>query len=138
MFCSKCGKEINDEAVICLFCGCATSNFASTQAQPQSSCSSDYLAISNFYAQAKTIRNLGIAAAILMFGIGIIFSIIVMVKQRSITIPSIITNDQRELALFEDAKRKFKLGKTLACLPVIALGLCLMIASIGWGFAPLL
>ena len=24
MFCSKCGKEINDEAVVCVHCGCAT------------------------------------------------------------------------------------------------------------------
>ncbi len=24
MFCKKCGKEITDEAVICLHCGCAT------------------------------------------------------------------------------------------------------------------
>ena len=23
MYCSKCGKEINDEAVICVHCGCA-------------------------------------------------------------------------------------------------------------------
>lgn len=23
MFCSKCGKEINDEAVVCIHCGCA-------------------------------------------------------------------------------------------------------------------
>ena len=26
MFCSKCGKEINNEAVVCVHCGCATSN----------------------------------------------------------------------------------------------------------------
>ncbi len=26
MFCSKCGKEINDEAVICVHCGCAVKN----------------------------------------------------------------------------------------------------------------
>ena len=26
MFCSKCGKEINDEAVVCVHCGCATKN----------------------------------------------------------------------------------------------------------------
>src|SRR5574344_1839228 len=25
MFCSKCGKEINDEAVVCIHCGCAVS-----------------------------------------------------------------------------------------------------------------
>ena len=24
MFCSKCGKEIYDEAVVCPFCGCST------------------------------------------------------------------------------------------------------------------
>jgi|GEM_PF-1571670 len=29
MFCSKCGKEINDEAVICVHCGCST-NAANT------------------------------------------------------------------------------------------------------------
>lgn len=27
MFCSKCGKEINDEAVVCIYCGCSTANY---------------------------------------------------------------------------------------------------------------
>ena len=27
MFCSKCGKEINDEAVVCIYCGCPTANY---------------------------------------------------------------------------------------------------------------
>ena len=26
MFCSKCGKEIHDEAVVCVHCGCAIEN----------------------------------------------------------------------------------------------------------------
>lgn len=26
MFCSNCGKEIDDKAVICIHCGCTTSN----------------------------------------------------------------------------------------------------------------
>lgn len=26
MFCSKCGKEVNDEAVVCVHCGCPISN----------------------------------------------------------------------------------------------------------------
>mgnify|MGYP000848705560 CR=1 FL=1 len=26
-YCSHCGKEINDEAVVCPFCGCATEKF---------------------------------------------------------------------------------------------------------------
>ena len=28
MYCSKCGKEINDEAVICIHCGCSVANVA--------------------------------------------------------------------------------------------------------------
>ena len=27
MFCSKCGKEIENEAVVCVHCGCPTQNF---------------------------------------------------------------------------------------------------------------
>lgn len=26
MFCSKCGKEVHDEAVVCVHCGCAIKN----------------------------------------------------------------------------------------------------------------
>lgn len=26
MYCQKCGKEIDDEAVVCIHCGCATKN----------------------------------------------------------------------------------------------------------------
>lgn len=32
MFCSKCGKEINDEAVVCIHCGCAVNNTANKTA----------------------------------------------------------------------------------------------------------
>ena len=28
MYCSTCGKEINDDAVICPHCGCTTKNYA--------------------------------------------------------------------------------------------------------------
>ena len=37
MFCSKCGKEINDQAVVCVHCGCATANMQkheNTKEQP--------------------------------------------------------------------------------------------------------
>ena len=27
MFCEKCGEEINEQAIVCPKCGCATSNF---------------------------------------------------------------------------------------------------------------
>ena len=31
MFCYKCGAEIDDEAVVCVKCGCATRNYAKKQ-----------------------------------------------------------------------------------------------------------
>ena len=31
MFCKKCGKEINDDAVICIYCGCSTEENNSVQ-----------------------------------------------------------------------------------------------------------
>lgn len=35
MFCSKCGKEINDEAIVCPNCGCATANYVSAKEKDQ-------------------------------------------------------------------------------------------------------
>lgn len=35
MYCSKCGKEIDNEAVVCPMCGVATQNFKAQQQQPQ-------------------------------------------------------------------------------------------------------
>ena len=30
MFCSKCGKEISDDAIVCMHCGCPTQNYGKT------------------------------------------------------------------------------------------------------------
>lgn len=35
MFCSKCGKEIDDAAIVCPMCGVATKNFEENKSQPQ-------------------------------------------------------------------------------------------------------
>ena len=35
MFCAKCGKEINDEAVVCVHCGCATGKSVQANGQKQ-------------------------------------------------------------------------------------------------------
>ena len=34
MFCSKCGKEVNDEAVVCVHCGCAIEQKKTAAANP--------------------------------------------------------------------------------------------------------
>ncbi len=35
MFCSKCGKEINDEAVVCVHCGCAVKDTSNVVANDE-------------------------------------------------------------------------------------------------------
>lgn len=131
MFCSKCGKEIMDEAVVCPNCGCATNNYNSQQQQPVhttvNTYSDDYLTIKQFSEQARILRNLGIFAAVLMFGIGIIFSIIIWVKLSKNKIPEITTTNPAEIAEFETAKRRYKLAYQLSGLPIIALALCFAI-----------
>ncbi len=37
MFCSKCGKEISENAVVCPGCGCPTDNFQKTEDNNRSS-----------------------------------------------------------------------------------------------------
>ena len=34
MFCSKCGKEIADEAVVCVYCGCMVKNTTAKATSP--------------------------------------------------------------------------------------------------------
>lgn len=57
MFCSKCGKEISDNAMICTNCGCATENFQQKETQH------------DFYSDVSSVKTLGfisIAAAFLI------------------------------------------------------------------------
>ena len=35
MFCSKCGKEIDNEAVVCVHCGCPTKNYKEDKQKEQ-------------------------------------------------------------------------------------------------------
>lgn len=128
MFCSKCGNEIDNEAVVCPECGCPTKNFSrSSREEEINDGSQDYLSIHEFYSQATTIRNLGIAAAVLMFGIGIIFSIIVWVKQSHLNEPKVTTTNVKELGELEDAKRRIKLGGRLSALPLFGLAICIFL-----------
>ena len=123
-FCSKCGKELFDEAVICPACGCTTEKtFDSTKSNAPTN---DMIAIREFSEKATTVRNLGIVAAILMFGIGIIFSIIIWVKGVK-TYPEITTTNPLELAEFEAAKRRMSLGATLSMMPVLGIALSFFI-----------
>lgn len=59
MYCSKCGKEIDNEAVVCPMCGVATQNFNDRQQnqQPQ-------VVINNANTNANTNTNVNAAIGI--------------------------------------------------------------------------
>ena len=128
-FCTKCGKELFDEAVICPACGCATEQpFKPTV---NSAPTKDIVALREFAEKATTMRNLGIVATVLMFGIGIIFSIIIWVMIPKLKrFSEMKPTNPLELAEFEAAKRKMQLGVNLSTMPILGIALSFVIGAI--------
>lgn len=136
MFCSKCGKEISDEAVICPSCGCATSNFHAPKIENNTS-SQDYISIKNFESNVKSVHTLSVISLVLMLGIGILFSLVSWIKAKSITVPEISTNNPNEIFIFESSKKKLNSALVMSIIPVFILFLLpivLMSYNIGLGF----
>ena len=130
-YCSKCGKQLMDEAVIYPACGCPTDDYKAKQAG-SSTYSSDYPKVKEFASKAKSVKNLGIVAAILCCGIGIFFSIAVWcmtggIRADKMPVPNVKLTDPREIAEFEEAKRNMSLGKKLALVPYCVIIICLAI-----------
>ena len=72
MFCTKCGKEIMDEAVICPHCGCETGNGFSKKV------SNDYVSIIAKRLHTNAVIWIAIAVVQLIIGLlGSWFTIIV-------------------------------------------------------------
>ena len=126
MYCSKCGKEIADEAIICPICGCATANYHqpftihSTPPQSNGTYSQDYIVLKEFEEKVKSIYATSIVALVLFLGIGLIFSIVVWLKAKDISIPNITTTNPNEIAMFESLKRKLKKALLYANIPLCA------------------
>lgn len=71
MFCSKCGKQIDDEAMICPECGCATSNYKSNNSNGTSE------------EEKNTMATLAIVFAVLIPLVGLILGIIGVCKYQN-------------------------------------------------------
>jgi len=130
-FCAKCGKEIHDEAVICVHCGCAVASSSKTSGSGKST-DGKFL---SFVNDSKSIFVLGIVSLLLSLGIGIIFQIINLVKLKKytdkasgkITPPEFDLTDSGDLIMYEDAKKKLKLGQILTSIGLIITGLSLFV-----------
>lgn len=61
MFCSKCGTEINNEAVICPNCGCPTSNFQKANEISQQTIENNFSSVIN---SSRTFGIIGIILGI--------------------------------------------------------------------------
>ena len=134
MFCTKCGKEIADEALICTGGGCATANYQAPQ-RSVNSYSNDYIAIKEFEDKVKSIYSVGIICLILCLGIGLIFSFVAWAKAKSIVVPQISTQNPHDRAIFESAKRKLKTALGFANAPLYVLIFLCPILIAGGEFA---
>lgn len=107
MFCSKCGKEIFDEAVICPNCGCPTNSTTSTPSQ-------QYPVLQNFVSQVKTPYIISIVGIVLCLGIGFILAIVARIMCKNIVVPEFTSTNPTEIAEFEQAKRKLDTAQKLS------------------------
>ena len=134
MFCSKCGKQILDEAVICPHCGCATNNNQNTTNNTSNGHSADYPQLKSFIEQVKTPYILSIVSIVLCLGIGFIFAIVCKIQCNNIQVPSLNLNTPADIAEFESAERKLSTAKKLSAvslgIALISLGLSIFIGMI--------
>ena len=123
-YCQKCGTELFDEAVICPHCGCYATNQNANQPYTPA-----YTQIRAFSDQAKNVYTIGVLAAVLCLGIGIIFSIIGAIMAKKISIPNISVSNSYEQSEFDTAKRKLRTALFLLTIPQYVLMLCLLLIS---------
>ena len=67
-YCSKCGKEIHEEAVVCIHCGC------SVESAKKESTESKIL--EKYKSDVNSAYIFSIIGLVLSFGIGFVFAII--------------------------------------------------------------
>ena len=138
MFCSKCAKEIDDSAVVCINCGCPTSNYNKSQQtnyqQPvYNSAQNNPMLISRvreYTSKANTIYTLSIIGVILSLGIGFIFAIIAGVKMNNMPIISENIDDASLRVELDTAQRKIESSKKLIVITWIILVISFVLSFI--------
>ena len=117
MFCSKCGKEIDDSAIVCTGCGCPTLNYQKGQNNSTINKSYEQAKSSSVVKLTQFVNTIDTAfiLTILSFfvGIGLIFIILAKVKIDNLPRISTIPSDQFAVAQYESAQHKLKTTRKL-------------------------
>lgn len=124
MFCSKCGKEIDDGAVVCTGYGCPTQNYKKEgqPAQPVNYGVSTQPVIDfekeSYLKQVNTAYVLAIVSVVLCLGIGIIFAVIASIMVSKL--PTVTWNDNAyETAQRVAAQNKIATVRKLIIIPFV-------------------
>lgn len=138
MFCKKCGKEIHDQAVVCVHCGCAVDGAQNPQCNHHTQekvKSPDHSKLMEIERDAKSIYLFGILSLVLSMGIGLIFQIINFSKinskyfnkaAKSLVYPK-LNLSAADAATYETLKQKIKTGRMLTMIGLIITGVLIWI-----------
>ena len=147
MFCSKCGKEIDESAVVCTGCGCPTANYGkqtqtnnaqqppqvtrtavgSYNASPTTSFNSNYSEadkliiprLREYISNVNTIFVLSVIGLVLSLGIGVIFAGIALYKVKSLPQINCTIDDPNLIADFQKAQKKLSTGTNIAAITLV-------------------
>ena len=159
MFCSKCGKEIDDSAVVCVGCGCPTANYNSNQTQQSSQSPTPTVTrttygnisapqapsytntyseddkiiipkIRQYISEVNTIFVLSIISILLSMGIGFIFAIIGFAKIKKLPAINKSIEDPNLIADFQKAQKRLGTATVLMMLTFLVLVIAIFVGFI--------
>lgn len=147
MFCSKCGKEIDDSAVVCTGCGCPTSNYGKqTQASaPQQTTQVNRTTVGSFNAPNSAVNSsayseadkliipklrqyisdvnsifvMSVIGLVLSLGIGIIFAGVALHKVKKLPAINNALEDPNLIADFQKAQKKLGTATMLSMITIL-------------------
>ena len=139
MFCSTCGKEIHDKAMICPNCGCATINFVnyehsrrtdeSTSADAARSANSDLSRFLKAVFNAEMFSYLAIGTCII-FVAGIVFAIISKIMISNQKYVKLETSGENAALIYEQAKSRLRKSDARATTAIVISTLLLIVPII--------
>ena len=125
MFCSTCGKEIHDKAMICPNCGCATANFSAYENKDTISVDTTSFQVSDFAKAVNTAYSFAmVGMGLCLFGIGLVFAIIsriLIIKQKNVELEP---KGAFDIKVYQRAKLNLKKAELFVSLTItVSLGI---------------